>query len=71
MKKLMIGACAIAWMGLASPAFSQEKSYGPGVTDAEVKIGQTMPYSGPASSFAARRSIWRASFTGPPRPCVP
>jgi branched-chain amino acid transport system substrate-binding protein len=23
------------------------------VTDTEVKIGQTMPYSGPASSFAA------------------
>ena len=27
-----------------------EKKYGPGVTDAEIKIGQTMPYSGPASA---------------------
>lgn len=28
-----------------------EKTYGPGVTDTEIKIGQTMPYSGPASSL--------------------
>jgi branched-chain amino acid transport system substrate-binding protein len=27
-----------------------EKKYGPGVTDSEIKIGQTMPYSGPASA---------------------
>ncbi|HTT40056.1 MAG TPA: ABC transporter substrate-binding protein [Burkholderiales bacterium] len=26
-----------------------EKQYGPGVTDTEIKIGQTMPYSGPVS----------------------
>ena len=26
-----------------------EKKYGPGVTDTEIKIGQTMPYSGPVS----------------------
>jgi branched-chain amino acid transport system substrate-binding protein len=30
-----------------------EKRYGPGVTDAEIKIGQTMPYSGPASAYGA------------------
>src|ERR1700742_2017803 len=24
----------------------------PGITDAEIKIGQTMPYSGPASAYA-------------------
>jgi ABC-type branched-subunit amino acid transport system substrate-binding protein len=28
-----------------------EKKYGPGVTDTEIKIGQTQPYSGPASSY--------------------
>ena len=26
------------------------KQYGPGVTDSEIKIGNTGPYSGPASS---------------------
>ena len=29
-----------------------EKRYAPGVTDTEIKIGQTMPYSGPISSYA-------------------
>jgi len=27
--------------------------YGPGVTDTEIKIGNTMPYSGPASGYSA------------------
>jgi branched-chain amino acid transport system substrate-binding protein len=27
-----------------------DKAYGPGVTDSEIKIGQTAPYSGPASA---------------------
>jgi hypothetical protein len=28
-----------------------EKKYGPGASDTEIKIGQTMPYSGPASIY--------------------
>ena len=36
----------------ATPALAQ-KQYGPGVTDAEVKIGTTTPYSGPASAYSA------------------
>jgi len=31
-----------------------QKKYGPGVSDAEIKIGDTMPYSGPASSYSNR-----------------
>ena len=34
-----------------SHAAAAEKKYGPGVTDTEIRIGQTMPYSGPASSY--------------------
>lgn len=30
-----------------------ENRYGPGVTDTEIKIGQTMPYSGPLSVYGA------------------
>jgi branched-chain amino acid transport system substrate-binding protein len=33
-----------------APAWAQKK-YGPGATDTEIKIGQTMPYSGPASIY--------------------
>jgi branched-chain amino acid transport system substrate-binding protein len=28
-----------------------ERQYGPGVTDAEIKLGTTAPYSGPASAY--------------------
>ena len=36
---------------VAIPAVAEEK-YAPGVTDTEIKVGQTMPYSGPASAWA-------------------
>ena len=29
-----------------------EKKYGPGATDSQIKIGNIMPYSGPASAYA-------------------
>ena len=35
---------------VASTAIAQKK-YGPGVTDTEIKIGNTNPYSGPASAY--------------------
>ena len=35
---------------VASFTAHAEKKYGPGVSDAEIKIGQTMPYSGPVSA---------------------
>ncbi len=38
---------------LAMPAHAQagEKRYDPGASDTEIRIGQTMPYSGPASAY--------------------
>ncbi|KJC59780.1 branched-chain amino acid ABC transporter substrate-binding protein [Bradyrhizobium sp. LTSPM299] len=36
----------------ATPAVAQTH-YGPGVTDTDIKIGTTTPYSGPASAYAA------------------
>jgi len=36
---------------VGSRASLGEKKYGPGVTDTEIKIGQTMPYSGPVSVY--------------------
>ena len=35
-----------------SPAAGEDNKYGPGVTDTEIKIGQTVPYSGPISSLS-------------------
>jgi branched-chain amino acid transport system substrate-binding protein len=37
---------------LAHPAAAQKK-YAPGVSDTEIKVGQTVPYSGPASAYGA------------------
>src|SRR6202047_2132700 len=48
---VMATALMAAALG-ASPALAQKK-YGPGVTDKEIKIGNTMPYSGPASAYAS------------------
>ncbi len=45
----------------ATPAFAQ-KAYGPGVTDTEIKFGNTMPYSGPASSLGTVGKIMSAYF---------
>ena len=42
----LVGALAIA----AGSALA-EKRYGPGVSDTEIKIGNTNPYSGPASAY--------------------
>ena len=39
-----------------------EKRYDPGVTDTEIKIGQTMPYSGPASLYSAVGKAMAAYF---------
>ncbi len=45
-------AIAAACMIVAAPALAQ-RSYGPGVTDTEIKLGQSTPLSGPASAFGA------------------
>jgi branched-chain amino acid transport system substrate-binding protein len=42
----LVGALAIA-----AGAALAEKRYGPGVSDTEIKIGNTNPYSGPASAY--------------------
>jgi branched-chain amino acid transport system substrate-binding protein len=50
--KLLLAAASAAALALsAGSAAAQGKKYGPGVTDKEIKIGNTNPYSGPASSY--------------------
>ena len=47
-------ACLFVAVGISafSHVAAADKQYGPGVTDAAIKIGQTMPYSGPVSAWA-------------------
>ncbi len=46
----LVTVTAVVAASLASGAMA-ETAYGPGVTDTEIKIGNTNPYSGPASSY--------------------
>jgi branched-chain amino acid transport system substrate-binding protein len=49
---LVAAPAAVAFGGpLLAPLPASAKEYGPGVTDHEIKIGNTGPYSGPASSY--------------------
>jgi branched-chain amino acid transport system substrate-binding protein len=69
MKEIMKGSnmfrrAIVICIGLAasaSPAFAQ-KAYDVGASDTEIKIGQTMPYSGPLSSYATIGKIEAAYF---------
>jgi branched-chain amino acid transport system substrate-binding protein len=51
-----VGAVAIA------SAAGAETQYGPGVTDSEIKIGQTSAYSGPASAYGALLSKTQVAY---------
>jgi ABC-type branched-subunit amino acid transport system substrate-binding protein len=43
---------SITSISVTSVAGAADKKYGPGVTDTEIKLGQTSPYSGPASAYS-------------------
>ena len=49
--KRFLALVVLLAVGLHSEV-SAQKRYGPGASDTEIRIGQTMPYSGPASSLA-------------------
>jgi ABC-type branched-subunit amino acid transport system substrate-binding protein len=55
-------ALAAAGMVLATTAGAQDKKYGPGVTDTEITIGQSAPFSGPASAFGIYSRVEEAYF---------
>ncbi|HYD55270.1 MAG TPA: ABC transporter substrate-binding protein [Burkholderiales bacterium] len=50
MKLRLIPVAALLAAALAFPAAAQKK-YDPGASDSEIKIGNTNPYSGPASAY--------------------
>ncbi|MBN8871481.1 MAG: ABC transporter substrate-binding protein [Rhodospirillales bacterium] len=56
----LLGAAAIGVAGTRHARAA--KNYGPGVTDTEIKIGQTMPYSGNASAYGVAGRTQAAFF---------
>ena len=49
-------------LALATPQAYAQKKYDPGATDTEIKIGQTLPFSGPASAYASIGKTQAAYF---------
>ncbi|HKS62129.1 MAG TPA: ABC transporter substrate-binding protein [Xanthobacteraceae bacterium] len=49
-KRVLLASIAAGLVAVAGPALAQKK-YDSGATDTEIKIGNTNPYSGPASAY--------------------
>ena len=58
----MIAAVMFGSITVAASFATAQKRYDPGASDAEIKIGQTMPYSGPASAYATNGKVEAAYF---------
>ena len=50
-RHLFVSATVITGLALSASAAWAQKKYDPGATDTEIKIGNIMPYSGPASAY--------------------
>src|SRR6201982_2593676 len=62
-KRSAVTALAALALAFAATSDFAQKNYGPGVTDTEIKIGTTTPYSGPASAYSAGAVSATAYFT--------
>jgi ABC-type branched-subunit amino acid transport system substrate-binding protein len=51
MNSKLVPIAALLAAALASPAIPAQKKYDPGASDTEIRIGNTNPYSGPASAY--------------------
>jgi ABC-type branched-subunit amino acid transport system substrate-binding protein len=63
MRCVALGAAAALGLVAGGASLAADKQYDPGASDTEIKIGQTMPYSGPASAYGtqgrAEAAYWR------------
>jgi branched-chain amino acid transport system substrate-binding protein len=62
MKRMIVTGLFAAGLTLTSGSVWAAGQYGTGVTDTEIKIGNTMPYSGPASGYSAIGKAQAAYF---------
>ena len=53
MRQSVLTGLSVVSIALASGSAGAEGQYGPGVSDSEIRIGNTAPYSGPASAYGA------------------
>jgi branched-chain amino acid transport system substrate-binding protein len=53
MRSQLLWVLGLAVAMVCGPDALAQKKYGPGASDTEIRLGQTMPYSGPASAYGA------------------
>ncbi|MGY3237174.1 branched-chain amino acid transport system substrate-binding protein [Bradyrhizobium sp. USDA 4472] len=59
---LHLATAASLTLALSVSAANAQKKYDPGASDTEIKIGQTMPFSGPASAYSSIGKTQAAYF---------
>ena len=64
MSKLFTSAFVIAAFGLGSASAMAQAKYGPGTSVTEIKVGQSIAYSGPASAYGQLGKAEAAYFKG-------
>ena len=57
----LLAVAGAVTLSVVGPVNAQKK-YGPGASDTEIKLGQTMPYSGPASAYGTIGKLQQAYF---------
>ena len=61
-KHLLVSAIAVLALMAAAPSAMAQKKYDQGASDGEIKIGNIMPYSGPASAYGTIGKVEAAYF---------
>ena len=61
-KKLAVLSTALGLLAASSSGVLAQKKYDPGASDTEIKIGNIMPYSGPASAYGVIAKTEEAYF---------
>jgi branched-chain amino acid transport system substrate-binding protein len=61
-KRTFLASVAVTSLVLSGASAFAAGQYGPGASDTEIKIGNTMPYSGPASAYSAIGKAQAAYF---------
>ncbi|MET4172875.1 branched-chain amino acid transport system substrate-binding protein [Bradyrhizobium sp. LA6.1] len=59
---LHLAAATALTLALSVTTASAQKKYDPGASDTEIKVGQTMPFSGPASAYSSIGKTQAAYF---------
>jgi ABC-type branched-subunit amino acid transport system substrate-binding protein len=58
----LAASAALAVAATSPNVYAQAAKYGPGASATEIKLGQTMPYSGPASAYGTIGKLHQAYF---------